>query len=272
MKKTSIFITCIFIVVLSGCAKGTKLIKEPEPYEIAKPIASASDGRLVATLDWVIVRKGPGEWARKVDWDEFLLRFENLSGSPIQITNVLVFDSLGTQIDTRPDRKKLVKGSKETKRRFADSDIKIMAGWGVGVFALTGAGVLVGGAALIASSFTFGAASAGATAGMGVGAAAVVVAAPVLVFGGMIRSSNNRKVNKEIIRRQTMLPIEIPQSQEIPIDLFFPLVPSPTHLEIIYTDTENNYHLIVDTQEALNGLHLVPEKDTVPTPGKAEQQ
>jgi len=261
MKKTSIFITCIFIVVLSGCAKGTKLIKEPEPYEIAKPIASASDGRLVATLDWVIVRKGPGEWAKNADWDEFLLRFENDSGSPIQITNVLVYDSLGTQIDTWPDRKKLVKGSKETKRRYADSDIEIMAGWGAGRFALTGAGVLVAGAALFASTFTWGAASAGTTAGMGVGAAAVVVAAPVFLFVGMHRSKNNKKVNKEIIRRQTVLPLEIPSSQELPVDLFFPLAPSPTHLEIIYTDTENEYRLVIDTQEALNGLHLIPEKE-----------
>ena len=260
MIKTSIFITCIFIVVLSGCAKGTKLIKEPEPYEIAKPIASASDGRLVATLDWVIVRKGPGEWARKVDWDEFLLRFENLSGSPIQITNVLVYDSLGTQIDTRPDRKKLVKGSKETKRRYADSDIKIMAGWGAGTFALVSAGVLGLGYAVAVSSYTY-ALGAGAVAGVGPAVVVAAVAAPVLLFVGMSRSANNAKVNKEIIRRQTVLPIEIPSSQELPADLFFPLTPSPTHLEIIYTDTENNYHLIVDTQEALNGLHLIPEKE-----------
>ncbi len=263
MKKTSIFITCIFIVVLSGCAKGTKLIKEPEPYEIAKPIASASDGRLVATLDWVIVRKGPGAWAKNADWDEFLLRFENLSDSSIQITNVLVYDSLGTQIDTRPDRKKLVKGSKETKRRYADSDIKIMAGWGAGTIALVSAGVLGLGYAVAVSSVTLGAfGSAGAAAG-GAGAAVTVaaVAAPVLLFVGMNRSANNEKVNKEIIRRQTVLPIEIPSSQELPADFFFPLTPSPTHLEIIYTDTENEYRLIVDTQEALNGLHLIPQKE-----------
>ncbi len=260
MKKTSITLICVLIVVLSGCAKGTKLIKEPEPYESAKPIASASDGRLVATLDWVIVRKGPGEWAKNADWDEFLLRFENLSDSPIQITNVLVFDSLGTQIDTRPDRKKLVKGSKETKRRYADSDIEIMAGWGAGAFALTSAGVLVAGAAIVVSTFSFGAASGGAAAGMGVGAAAAV-AAPVLLFVGMHRSKNNKRVNKEIIRLQTVLPLEIPSSQALPVDLFFPLAPSPTHLEIIYTDTENEYRLIVDTRGALNGLHLIPEKE-----------
>ncbi len=238
-------------------------MKEPEPYEIAKPLAFASDKRLVATLDWVIVRAGPGTWAKNADWDEFLLRFENLSGSPIQITNVLVYDSLGTQIDTRPDRKKLVNGSKETKRRYADSDIKIMAGWGAGTIALASAGVLGVGYAVAVSTFTFGGLGvAGGTAG-GAGAAVAVaaVAAPVLLFVGMNRSANNEKVNKEIIRRQTVLPIEIPQSQEIPIDLFFPLVPSPTHLEIIYTDTENEYRLIVDTQEALNGLHLIPEKE-----------
>ena len=264
MKKNSLLMTCALVIVLSGCGKGSKLIKEPEPYEIAKPIATTSDGRLVATLDWVIVRAGPGTWAKNADWDEFLLRFENLSDSPLQIESVTVFDSLGTRIDTRADRKKLVKGSKETKRRYSDSDIKIMAGMGGAAMTLVSAGVLVGTAALLASAggYALAAMVPGAAAGAGgVAVAAVTVVAPLVMIAGLSRSSKNKKVNKEIIRRQTVLPIEIPQSQEIPIDLFFPLVPSPTHLEIIYTDTENNYHLIVDTQEALNGLHLIPEKE-----------
>ena len=67
-------------------------------------------------------------------------------------------------------------------------------------------------------------------------------------------------MGKEIIRRQTVMPLEIPPSQELPVDLVFPLVPSPTHLEVIYTDSDNEYRLVIDTQEALNGLHLVPEK------------
>ena len=53
------------------------------------------------------------------------------------------------------------------------------------------------------------------------------------------------------------MPLEIPPSQ----DLFFPLVPSPTHLEVIYTDSDNEYRLVIDTREALNGLHLIPEKE-----------
>ncbi len=259
MKKSGLVIACALVVFLAGCGKGTKLIKEPEPYEISKPIASASDGRFVATLDWVIVRAGPGTWAKNADWDEFLLRFENLSGSPLQIKNITVFDSFGKRIETRPDRKKLVNGSKETKRRYADSDIKIMSGWGGGAIALASAGILVGGTVIVASTlFSTGA---GAAAGFGAGVAAVVVVAPVLLLHGLRRSSKNKKVNKEIIRRQTMMPLEIPPSQERPVDLFFPLVPSPTHLEVIYTDSDNEYRLVIDTREALDGLHLVPEKE-----------
>ncbi|MCZ6537214.1 MAG: hypothetical protein O6838_04900 [Gammaproteobacteria bacterium] len=102
---------------------------------------------------------------------------------------------------------------------------------------------------------------AGAAAAGGAGVAAVVVVAPVLLLHGLSRSSKNKKVNKEIIRRQTVMPLEIPPSQERPVDLFFPLVPSPTHLEVIYTDSDNEYRLVIDTREALNGLHLIPEKE-----------
>jgi hypothetical protein len=38
------------------------------------------------------------------------------------------------------------------------------------------------------------------------------------------------------------------------------LSPSPTHVEIIYTNAEDEYRLLIDTQEALGGLHLVPNK------------
>ena len=261
MQKAAIFIACVFIVVLSGCSKGTRLIKEPEPYQIAKPIASASDERLVATLDWVIVRLGPGAWAKNADWDEFLLRFENLSDSPLKIMSVTVFDSFDTRIETRSNRKQLVKGSKETKRRYADSDIKIMAGWGGGAIALAGAGILVGtAAAFLSTGVLSGPLAAAGAAGGATAVGAIIVAGPVIVLAGLGRHSRSKKVGKEIIRRQTVMPLEIPPSQELPVDLFFPLVPSPTHLEVIYTDSDNEYRLVIDTQEALNGLHLVPEK------------
>ena len=32
-----------------------------------------------AALDWIIVRDGPGTWAKNVDWDEYLIRVHTKS-------------------------------------------------------------------------------------------------------------------------------------------------------------------------------------------------
>lgn len=259
MKKISLLMTCALVVVLTGCG-GAKVLKKPEPLKTTQPLAVASDSRLATTLDWVIVRAGPGTWAKNADWDEYLLRFKNLTESPMQITNVWVYDSLGTQINRQLDRRALVEGTKGTKRRYRDSDIKVKAGMDTGKMLAAGAavGVVGYGLAVGAATPTFGAAAAG---GGGAGAAgAVLLAAPVIVFLGIKKGVNNRKVNSEIIRRQTVLPLALPSSDEVSAKLFFPLSPSPTHVEVIYTDTEGEYRLVIDTQEALDGLHLVPEK------------
>ncbi len=259
MKKNSLLMTCALVIVLTGCG-GAKVLKKPEPLKTTQPLAVASGPRLAITLDWVIVRAGPGTWAKNADWDEYLLRFKNLTDSPMQITNVWVYDSLGIQTNRQLDRRALVKGTKGTKRRYRDSDIKVKAGMGTGKMLAAGAavGVVGYGLALGAAAPSFGA---GAAAGGGVGAAgAVLLAAPVIAFLGIKKGVNNSKVNSEIIRRQTVLPLALPSSDEVSAKLFFPLSPSPTHVEVIYTDTEGEYRLVIDTQEALDGLHLVPEK------------
>ena len=260
MKKISLLMTCALVVVLTGCG-GAKVLKKPEPLKTTQPLAVASDSRLATTLDWVIVRAGPGTWAKNADWDEYLLRFKNLTESPMQITNIWVYDSLGTQIDMRLDRRALVNGTKGTKRRYRDSDIKVKAGMGTGKMLAAGAAVGVVGYGLAVGSAAGGGFGAGAAAGGGAGAAgAVLLAAPVIAFLGIKKGVNNSKVNSEIIRRQSMLPLALPSSDEVSAKLFFPLSPSPTHVEVIYTDTEGKYRLVIDTQEALDGLHLVPEK------------
>jgi len=259
MKKNTLLMTCALVIVLTGCG-GAKVLKKPEPLKTTQPLAVASDSRLATTLDWVIVRAGPGTWAKNADWDEYLMRFENLTDSPMQITNVWVYDSLGTQINRQLDRRALVKGTKGTKRRYRDSDIKVKAGMGTGKMLAAGAAVGVVGYGLAGAS-AVGGFGAPAAAGGGAGAgAAVLLAVPVIAFLGIKKDLNNRKVNSEIIRRQTVLPLALPSSDEVSAKLFFPLSPSPTHVEVIYTDTEGKYRLVIDTQEPLDGLHLVPEK------------
>jgi len=195
----------LLLLGLFGCG-GTKVLKEPEPLVVTQSLATASDQHLSATLDWVIFRDGPGTWAKNVDWDEYMIGVQNLGGDSLQLTNITVVDSLGTPIEPRQNRKQLVKGTKETKRRYKGEGLKVKAGVSGGV--LIGAGV-------VAAAGTSGVgAAAVAGGGAAAGAAAVVVLVPVLAVGGIVRGVNNRKVNNQIESRQTLLPVSLQEEEE----------------------------------------------------------
>ena len=243
-------------VMLSGCG-GTKVLKESQPIQTTQPLATVSDQRVTAILDWVIVRDGPGTWAKNADWDEYLLRVSNLSDQPIQVTRLIVVDSLNTQIESQPGRKQLVKGSKKTARRYKESGIKVKAGRGVGTLLVAGGAVTVIGVAA-----AYGAAGAavmsGATVGGGATAAigGLLLLGPALAVGGIVRGVNNSAVNKEIVLRQTELPLEVSASEELKLDVFFPIAPSPDMVEVTYTDATGEHSLVIDTSTALDGLHI----------------
>lgn len=244
----------IFIILpLAGCGGGTKLLKEPEPLAITQSLSSAADNRLSASLDWVIFRDGPGTWAKNVDWDEYMFGIQNVSGNSLQVTNIVVVDSLGTPIEPRHGRKDLVKGTKQAKRRYKGEGLKVKAG-------LSG-GVLVGASVVAAAGTTGLGAAAMAGAGAAAGAAAVVVLVPVLAVGGVFRGINNGKVDNQIESRQTLLPVVLEKDEKKHLVLFFPLSPSPQSIEISYVESGEDHTLIVDTQAALDGLHLVPAEE-----------
>lgn len=247
--KTLIFRSSILLLLLGLAAcGGTKVLKEPEPMVVAQPLATASDENLSATLDWVIFRDGPGTWARNVDWDEYLISIQNLGGDSLQITSIAVVDSLGTQIESRQSRRQLVKGTKKTKRRYKGEGLKVKAGLSGAALAGTGLVIAAGSSGLGAAAMAGGGAAAGA--------AGVVLLVPALAVGGIVRGVNNSKVNKEIESRQTLLPITLQDEEEKGITIFFPLAPSPQQVEITYVNSRGDHSLIVDTQAALEGLHL----------------
>ena len=244
------------VLVLCGCG-GTKVLKEAQPIQTTQPLATVSDQQVTAILDWVIVRDGPGTWAKNADWDEYLLRVSNLSDQPIQVTRVIVVDSLDTRIESQPNRKQLVKGSKQTARRYKGSGIKVKAGRGVGTMLVAGGAVT--GIGLVAyTAATWGAAAAGTGV---VAAGAVLLAGPALAVGGIVRGVRNRAVSNQIEQRQTILPLELPAGKELQLDVFFPLAPSPGMVELSYTDATGEHTLIIDTSAALNGLHIDAPKE-----------
>ena len=224
--------------------------KDPEALVVPQPLATASDQNLSATLDWVIFRDGPGTWARNVDWDEYLIRVYNSGDDSIQLTNITVIDSLGAPAEVGVSRKKLVKASKKTKKRYKGQGLEVKAGVSAGTLVAAGA-VTMAAAASAAGVATLGSSA------LIAGAATGILLAPVLAVGGIVRGVNNSKVNDQIESRQTLLPITLQQDEERNLDIFFPLSPSPRQVQLTYVDSQGEHTLIVDTHVALEGLHLV---------------
>lgn len=247
-KFPSILVWAALSLSLTGCG-GSKVLKEPEPLVVTQAIASASDQGLAATLDWVIVRDGPGTWAKNADWDQYLMRVQTLSDELMIVSDIAVVDSLGTRIGRCSDRKQCVRGAKEAKRRFKKEKLRVKAGVGAGAL-LT--------ASAVATATTAAAVSGGVlvSGGTAVTAAGGLILAPVFAVGGIMRGMNNSRVNEQIQSRQTPLPIVV-HKQEKKLDLFFPLTPSPQRIEIDYADSGGEHTLVIDTGAALDGLHLV---------------
>jgi hypothetical protein len=240
--------------LLAGCG-GTKMLKEAQPIQTTRPLAAAADQRVSSTLDWVVVRDGPGTWARNADWDEYLLRVNNQSEQSIHVTRLLVVDSLDTRIESQPGRKQLVKSSKKTAKRYRNSGMKVKAGRGAGTMLVAGAAVTAVGVGAATAS-VIGAGYGAAAGGAGVAASGLLLLGPALAVGGVVRGVNNSKVNNQIELRQTVLPLEIPAGEELGLDVFFPLAPSPKRVELVYTDAAGEHSLVIDTSTALDGLHI----------------
>jgi len=248
--RATVALTLAFLC-LAGCG-GAKVLKEPKSLELQGALVVESDSRLTAGFDWVIVRDGPGTWSKNADWDEYLFRLHNASDSEISIESVNIYDSLNTRITSSARRRDLIKGSKAASKRYKAEGLKVKAGLGgTGLVAVGGATYVAGmsaGAALFAGGAT------GAAAGVAVVGA--LVAAPVLVVGGIFRGVNNHKVTSEIANRHTDLPLALSAGNDAALDLFFPLSPSPGKIEINYSDANGAHQLTIDTAVALAGLHL----------------
>lgn len=236
--------------LLAGCG-GSKVLKEPEPLVVQQALAAASDERLTVTLDWVIVRDGPGTWAKNVDWDEYLISTRNDGEQMLVIKSVTVIDSLDNRIETGVNRKQLIKGAKTAKRRYKGEGLKVKAGAGAGTMMVAGAATA---ATAVSVGVGVGLYGSSALAGAAVGG---LVLAPVLAVGGVMRGVNNGRVNNQIELRQTLLPIALQEKEAKTLDVFFPLTPSPQQIELTYVDSEGDHVLIVDTRAALDGLHLL---------------
>ena len=254
------FVSLVLLAALAGCG-GTRLLKDPAMPALEHALAGTSDGRLALDLDFVIVRNGPGSWARNGDWDEYLLRLRNLTDAPLEIDEVRVEDSSGLEAGPLAGRRDLVAASRRTIRRYGAQGLKLQAGRGGGALVATGVGIGVvgyGGAVAGATNAFLGAGGAAGGGGAAV-AGGLVLAAPVLVGVGIVRAVNNARVDDRIGARATPLPLSVPAGATVAVDLFFPLSPSPRAVSVHYRTAAGPQVLRLDAGPALSGLHLPAE-------------
>lgn len=234
-------------LALTACA-GSKILSNPVALQVVDPLAVAIRDDIAVALAWIIVRDGPGTWARNADWDEYIIVVRNPGVAPLEVVSVELHDALGQRVSAEADRRALVRASRRAVRRYREADLEVKAGFGGGALAATGAVAWYGVAAPIAAASVMGA-TGGVAAVVGVGA---VIAAPVLAVGGLMRANNNRKVNNEILRRRTAFPVMLAPGEERTLSVFFPLTPSPSRVDIAL----GTGVVTLDTADILTGLHL----------------
>ncbi len=264
---------CVIALVLAACSGGTKLIKDAPAPPADKQIASGSNAALSATLDWVIVRNGYGAWARNADWDEYLIRVHNTSTIPMRITRTSVTDSSGHASTPLAERKALVKQTRKTVKRYRDDGIKVKAGSGGGTLIAAGAGTTALGVGMVYAEAASQVMSTAATTSTGVGAAtgALLIGGPVLVGYGIVRVVRNAKVDNRIGQRNTEFPLTLAAGEGGQLDVFFPISPAPSQLDITYEDEAGTHTLVLDTRQVLAGLHLPESAPPVATAAAVSQ-
>jgi hypothetical protein len=254
ISRVSVLVAALVCAVLAGCG-ATKMVKDPEGLVLEQPLASNADSHLDIKLDFVIVRGGPGTWARNAYWDEYLLRIENRTDQPITLIRVYIVDSQQFSQRSSGDRSYLLKASKETKKRYKKHGLTVKAGVNPGALVLASGAAFVGGAAVGIAALGGSATAVGAAGA----AVAAIYAAPVLLLAGGIQAHNTGVVSDEIRKRHTKLPRELQPGEKQELDLFYPLAPSPLQVEIQYRLKDIYHTLTLDTSEVLEGLHIVKD-------------
>ena len=252
----------ICILTLSNCSSGTAVLDEPIAMQTSRPLTSESDENIEVTLYWVIVRNGPGTWASNADWDEYLMQVKNVSDETVEISSVVVVDSLDYRLEASADLQSLIDGSRSTASRYEDSNIEVRAGLGTDTMMAAGAAMTLTGAAAVAATTSvtmtglLGSSPGWSIAGPAAAAVGVLIAGPLIVREGQERARNELAVSNEIRSRQSRVPMLIESGGDRPMDLFYPLAPSPQSIEISYRNSSGEHVLILETQPELQGLHV----------------
>jgi hypothetical protein len=255
-KFQQLVLISFFIFMIASCG-GAKVKNQKNVIalqEQRKSLAIMSDEKISVALDWVLVRNSPESWAKNADWDEYIFVLQALPGHQVQVTDIVVYDSLGTRLSHLDNRAELKKASKQNVRNYKKEKLSVKPGAGAGIITAGATGAVLGATYISVASAGAGV-GAGALGGI-VAASTIVIITPLFIAGGIVRGVNHHQVTKEIHKIATVFPISVDANETKEAHLFYPFAPSPNHIEITYSDNQGSYKLNIDTQQALAGLHM----------------
>jgi len=249
-KNQTLRLGIIFLALISLVAcGGARVSKKWEQTQHDRPtldLAVQTDV-LEANLDWIVVRNGPGSWAKDAFWDEYILTINNSSEAWLAIENIVVIDSTQTVVNTEYSRKALKKAYKVVKKRSKKAGLKIKLGEG---------STEATGNSIVAAAVVAGGAGSGSVAVAGGGTltaagGAIVVAVPAIAIGTVMKMVNNKKVNEKIVEKKTVFPIQLSAQETLQLNVIFPAIPSPSLVRITYTSDTGGH-----TADILSLIHI----------------
>jgi hypothetical protein len=79
---------------------------------------------------------------------------------------------------------------------------------------------------------------------------------PAFAVAGIVRAVHNGQVGDELSRRAPDFPLVLAAGETRALDLFVPLAPAPSRIELDYEAGADRVGLPLDLQVPLAGLHL----------------
>jgi hypothetical protein len=247
MKNASLSLAfalaCVAVCVATGCISSK--------YKFAgkqTPPARALNVRfppapLDASLASVVTDGGPGSWKREAFWDEYVVALHNTGDQPLQISSATLADFEGTARPAGNDPWALERESKSLERKYRDSGIAFARVAAPRVLVSTAEPVVVANAGL-------------GTAGAAAAATATAVALPV--YGLATWGLNRRQkaaIKAEFGRRRLPLPLSLAPGETRTGSLFFPMVPNPRSLNLVWSNDSGNGDSALPL-DLLDGLHV----------------
>ena len=244
-----------FTLALSGC--GTRMLKEPVAGDPAQVAITADEG-VTVSVHGLVYRDGPGSWARGAYWDEYQVQVDNAATDAIEIERVVLIDALDREVIASNDRRSLARETKKNLRAYRDAGIDVSPGAPPSGTVLAGSALLVGGTATVSSAASAGVMGMSGSGAIAAAGAGVALGGVALIGVGVHRAIQNDRIQDTLIAR-AWSDDTVPASGRVEGSIFFPLVPAPRSLVVYYRNADATTHAVkVPLPSALGNLHLGP--------------